>query len=184
MYRSKLPRFWICWALAAMLDFPIPLCHSFFQLGVCLLLLVSPSRFVVTNMYRSKLGRWPKTQYVTMTHSLKGQLYDPKRDVVTFLTKSTLWPKSRQRDVVTFIQWSTLRPKTWRCDVVTFRIRSSLWPKSWSKTVIRSKRCSKTVNLEIATLSHSLQGVLQQSGKKGERLDERLGKRLEKRGNT
>ena len=39
-----------------MLAFPIPSCHLFIQLGVCLLLLLSPSRFDVTNWVGTESG--------------------------------------------------------------------------------------------------------------------------------
>ena len=69
-----------------------------------------------------------------------------KRDVVTFLIRSTFWPKILQRDVVTFL------------------MRSTLWPKLRSKAVQKQqygqKNCSKTVKIENVTVSHSLLGQL------------------------
>ena len=41
---------------------------------------------------------WPKTRFVTLSHSLWGQLYGPKRDQKLFKNS-----QNRNRDVVTFL---------------------------------------------------------------------------------
>ena len=86
--------------------------------------------YTAKNGYRNKWDRWPKTQNVTMSHSILGQLYGPKRDIVTIshslwgqlygpnrdqklfknsnkVTKLFQNSKNRKRDSVTFLIGST-----------------------------------------------------------------------------
>ena len=102
--------------------------------------------------YRSKSDRWPKTSNVTLSHSLKGQLFGPECDNVTWshskkgqlygpnrdrkLSKNSNMvkklfknSKNRKRDSVTFLERSTFWPKTCRRDDVTFLKRSTFWPR-------------------------------------------------------
>ena len=93
---------------------------------------------VVTFLIGSTL--WPKTRFVTLSHSLLGQLYSPERDIVTLshsLLGQLYGPK---RDSVTLSHSLSVQIVTKNC----------------SKTAIWSKTCSKTVNTENVTLSHSL----------------------------
>ena len=49
--------------------------------------------------------------------------------------KVNFMAQNGQRDVVTFLIRSTLWPRMWQRDVVTFLKRSTVWPKSRPKTV-------------------------------------------------
>ena len=81
-------------------------------------------------MRQIKLDRWPKIQNVTMSYSLLGQLYGPKR---------ALWRCHIPYGVNFMAQNVT---------------------KNCSNTAIRSKNCSKTVKTGNVTTSHSLLGRL------------------------
>ena len=88
----------------------------------------NPKCDVVTFLIGSTL--WPKTRFVTLSHSLLGQLYGPKCDSVT-LSHSLLGQLyGPNRDQKLF------------------------------KDSNKVKNCSKTVKTENLTLSHSLLGQL------------------------
>ena len=57
---------------------------------------------------------WPKTRFVTPSHSLLGQRYGPKRDQKLFKNSNKIKKLYKNR----------------KCDAVTFIIGSTLWPKS------------------------------------------------------
>ena len=86
----------------------------------------------VTFLIRSTF--WPKTPFVTPSHSLFGRLFGPKRDFVTpshslfgqlFGLKRD--PKLfKNRDMVKKLFKNS---KNALCDAVTFLIRSTFWPR-------------------------------------------------------
>ena len=109
---------------------------------------------------------WPKTPFVTPSHSWLGQRYGPKRDqkllknsnkvkkTIQKQWKPQMWrmrhipywvnfmAQNPKCDAVKFLIGSTLWPKSWQRDAFTFLIGSTLWPRTYvANSVITSKNC-------------------------------------------
>ena len=61
--------------------------------------------------YLSKLDRGPNSGKREIPFKASFMVQVPKHDSVTFLIRSTLWPKISERDGVTFLKRSTLWPR-------------------------------------------------------------------------
>ena len=88
---------------------------------------------------------WPKTPFVTPSHSLLSQLFGPKRDFVTpshSLLGQLYGPKRDQKlfKYSNKVKKLLKNSKNRECDDVTFLIGSTFWPRIYvANSVITSK---------------------------------------------